>query len=506
MLKLTSRRNRLYTVLAVVSTFSIFSCQKTSLTPEGPEALLNKKAAVSAQAGAAIATLNWDQTYQKIDGFGAFGGRIVPFFESAKRDSILDYLWGGSGLKLNILRGKVLHTYPFNQQTKVVTIKPAGVSIDVDRNSAAYQNLTADEKEQLGQVWIMKKAKERYEVPFVMASTWTPPLYMKTNTSSISAKWFNGLNFNTSSTAFARYLTGFVKSFQNEGITINAISPSNEPENVFSDWDASYWDSSHLGQFITNNLRPELNSAGLQSTKIVSSENAAWGTADNFLSGMDRSNVDILAGHGYVEISGIITGQRGFNQSPSMWNFSIGGKPMWVTEASDDGGNYDSGIEGGLKLAVNMHKLLADCNANAYVFWLGMLAFQNNEALICTKSDGSLEFPKTYDVMGHYSRFIKANYMRINVAVQNANGLLISAYKDPQTGKFALVVTNTGTAAVPLDINLSGFASGALNNYQTTATSSGHWGNVGAVSPNSSGVYSLTIPAKSISTLEGNKL
>jgi O-glycosyl hydrolase len=135
-----------------------------------------------------------------------------------------------------------------------------------------------------------------------------------------------------------------------------------------------------------------------------------------------------------------------------------------------------------------------------------MLAFQNNEALICTKSDGSLEFPKTYDVMGHYSRFIKAGYMRINVAVQNANGLLISAYKDPQTGKFALVVTNTGTAAVPLDINLTGFASGALNNYQTTASSSGHWGNVGAVNPNSSGVYSLIVPAKSISTLEGNKL
>ncbi len=114
MLKLTSRWNRLYAVLAVVSTFSIFSCQKASLTPESPEAQLNKKAAVSAQAGATIATLNWDQTYQKIDGFGAFGGRIVPFFESAKRDSILDYLWGGSGLKLNILRGKVLHTYPFN--------------------------------------------------------------------------------------------------------------------------------------------------------------------------------------------------------------------------------------------------------------------------------------------------------------------------------------------------------------------------------------------------------
>lgn len=260
-----------------------------------------------------------------------------------------------------------------------------------------------------------------------------------------------------------------------------------------------------MGEFITNNLRPALQEEGLQNTKIISSENAAWGTANTYLSGMDRSNIDILAGHGYVEISEIISGKRGGNQNPSKWTFSTGGKPMWVTEASDDGGSYDSGIEGGLKLAVNMHKLLADCDASAYIFWLGMLAFQNNEALICTRSDGSLEFTKAYDVLGHYSRFVKADYRRIHVAVQNGNGLLISSYKDPQTGKFAIIITNPGTTAVPLDIQLSGVTGGQLANYQTTANSSGHWNLASAISPSANGIYNLTIPAKSISTLAGTK-
>jgi len=504
MIRIKNKHNCLYAIMAFSSIVLFGGCKKTVLNNEDLASSNIRKVAAAAETGV-TATVDWNQTFQKIDGFGAFGGRIVPFFESAKRDSILDYLWGNSGLKLNILRGKVLHTYPFDQQSRVVSIKPSNVSIDVDRNSAAYQNLSADEKEQLGQVWILKKAKERFQVPFILASTWTPPLSMKTDPSSISGKWFNGLNFSTSSTNFARYLAGFVKSFKNEGIVINAISPANEPENVFSDWDASYWTSKNLGEFISNNLRPALNEAGLQTTKIISSENAAWGTANSFLSGMDKSNVDILAGHGYVEISEIINGKRGFNQSPSKWTFGTGGKPMWVTEASDDGGNYDSGIEGGLKLAANMHKLLAECDASAYVFWLGMLAIQNNESLICTRPNGSLEFPKTYDVMGHYSRFVKAGYQRINVAVQNGGGLLLSAYKDPQTGKFVMIITNSGTSAVQLNINLTGFASGPLNNFQTTATSSGHWGNVGAINPISAGAYSISIPAKSISTLEGTK-
>lgn len=487
-----------------IMTFLWFtSCQKQALltNEDQTSTILNSAKAEATTVTSAV--VEWNQEHQKIDGFGAFGGRIIPFFESPKRDSILDYLWGDSGLQLNILRSKILHTYPFDQQKRIMTVKPQGVDIDVAITDPDYTALTEDQREQLGQLWILKKAKERYQVPIIIASAWTPPLSMKTNTKSVSALWFNGINLKTSSTLFARYLAGFVKAYQNEGITFHALSPSNEPENVFSDWDASYWAPNNLGEFISNNLRPALNEEGLQKTKIISSENAAWGTSNIYLSAMDRSNIDILAGHGYVEISELIGGKRGFNQRPSKWTFATAGKPIWVTEASDDGGTYDSGIEAGLKLATNMHKLIVDCDANAYVFWLGMLAFQNNEALICTREDGSLEFTKAYDVMGHYSKFIKAGYKRIDVSVKNGNGLLISAYKDSQTGKFAVVITNPSNSSVPLNLSLSGFTTSQLSNYQTTATSEGHWGLAGTVSAAENGIYSLAIPAKSISTMEG---
>ncbi|WP_316842365.1 glycoside hydrolase [Pedobacter gandavensis] len=495
------------TFLAMLTLVLAGGCKKKpidDLVSESQKLKANTLAATTA-AGAAEVTINWEQTYQRIDGFGAFGGRIVPFFESPKRDSIMSYLWGNSGLKLNMVRGKVLHTYPFNKQTGVVTIKPAGVDIDVDVNSTAYTSLTAVQKEHLGQLWILKKIKERYQVPITFASTWTPPLSMKTNTNQESAKWFNGLNYNTSSSDFARYLAGFAKSYQTEGVNFYAISPSNEPENVFSDWDASYWTSAHLGQFVTNNLRPALNQQGLNTMKILSSENAAWGTANTFLGGMDRSNVDILAGHGYVEIGELIGGKRGLNQNPVTWNYATANKPVWMTETSDDSGSYDNTIVGGLKLATSMHKFLAECNVNGFVYWLGMLAIRNNESLICTNSDGSLDFPKTYDIMGQFSRYIQAGYYRFGASVQNNAVLKVSAYKDPNTGKFSLVAINPGTDVITCTLRLQGFSAGSLLSFQTSGSNSAHWPQGSTLTSATDGSFTVTVPAQSVTTFTGVK-
>lgn len=458
--------------------------------------------AVEVAKDTADITLTWNKTYQRIEGFGAFGGRITPFFESPKRDSIMNYLWGETGLQLTIIRGKIIRSYPFNKQTGEVTIKPAGSDIDMDINGAEYKKLTDDQKEQIGQLWILKKAKERYQLPITFASAWTPPLYMKTNPGSESGKNFNGLNFSCCSTDFARYIAGFTKAYQQEGVNFYAVSPSNEPENIFSDWDASYWDSKHLGEFVTNNLRPALNSAGLTGTKIISSENAAWGTANSFLAGMDKSNVDILAGHGYVEIGDLILGKRGLNQNPKTWSFSTGNKPVWLTETSDDGGTYDGSIVGGLKLATSMHKFLAECNVNAFVYWLGMLAIKNNESLIGTNSDGSLEFPKTYDIMGQFSRAIRPGYIRFDAGLKNNSTLKISAYKDPASGKFSLIAINPGQQAVICKLKLDGFTTGTLNAYQTTSNNT-RWQNSTPLNSKSNGTFELMVPASGVITFTG---
>ncbi len=500
-------KNKHFKTLALPVMAAIFSvsCSK-EVKQDALQQISGSKAQIASTTpgvDSANITLNWSQGLQPIQGFGAFAGRVTPFFESANRDTIMSLLWGSAGLQLNIIRGEILYTYPFDKSTGIVTVKPAGTDINIVPGSAAYNALTDDQKAQIAQLWVLKTVKQRYQTPIAFASAWTPPLYMKTNTGSVSGQNFNGLNYSCCSTDFANYIAGFVKSYQNEGVNLFGVSPSNEPENVFSAWPASYWTASHLGQFVTNNLRPALNSQGLNSVKIISAESAAWGTANSFLSSMDKSNVDILAGHGYVEPGDLILGKKGFNQNPTTWNYATGNRPTWVTEASDDGGTYDASMAEGLKLATSMHKFLANCSVNVYVYWLGMLAFQNNEALICTKSDGTLEFPKTYDVMGNYSRYIKPGYYRFGASVSNNGNLLVSAYKNPTTGAFSIVVTNTGSVPVNCAIGLTGFTSSSITGYVTSAASTAHWAATAPIAANSNGSFTAQVPASSVVTYTG---
>jgi glucuronoarabinoxylan endo-1,4-beta-xylanase len=449
-------------------------------------------------------TLDWNKTYQEIRGFGTFGGRILPFFESPKRDSVMEYLLGESGLKLNILRGKILHTYPFDKKNGNVTVKPAGVDITADLKGDVYKKLTTDQKEQLAQVWILKTAKERYHLPILFASAWTPPLYMKMDTTSISGKSFNGINKNFTAD-FANYMAGFTKAFQKEGIDFYAVSPTNEPDNILNDWDASYWTPEQLGEFTTSLLRPALDKQGLKTTKIMSGEAAAWATANSLLTDMDKSKVDILAGHGYVEIADLIFGKRGLNQRPKPWDFNTKGKQVWLTETSEDGAEYNSTMKAGLNLATSMHKFLAECNVNAFVYWLGMLNIKNQEALICTNSDGNLEFPKTYDVMGQFSRYIHAGYIRFNADVVNGDAVKVSAYKDPKSDKFSIVVINTGDKEIKCSMNLKGFLAGNLNGYITADNVSGHWQKTAPIKFVVKGNFDVNLPPLSVVTYTGTK-
>lgn len=536
------------------------------------------------EAVATEITLDWNKTYQEMDGFGIFAGRAVPWFQSRHRDSIMEAMWGSKGLRLNIVRGSLLHEYPFDVNSGRVTV-PSLSDIAMSPDGGQYQALGPVQKEQLAQGWLLNHIEKNYDVPIKIASAWSPPMSMRVFPNGPKhAGLFEGIKFPSNPDSlmllldsiktgkkyvanildpakrldYARYIAGFVKAYKEQGIDFYGISPSNEPDNVVSTWTNAPWLPWDLGTFITGNLRPVLNQEGLSKVKIIGPETAGWATTNAYLKAMDHNSIDIYAGHGYKEImehlntvlaaanlevskndytpdkgwlgifpnlpstiekfvkvfkdyvkgAGKAKNHGDLNTKPTPWDIPTSGKKVWLTEASDDsqqatGADGDRTMKAGIKLATQLHTFLTlpGNGVNAYVYWLAMLESRNNEALVWDVK-GSLEFPKTYDVMGHFSRDIKPGYQRFQA--DNNGRVMVSAYKDPKTGEFTVVIINPSNSSCNATLNLSGFDVNGFTGYQTTDQSAGHWQeSVRAIKK--SGKWEVSAPPKSLITLVSKK-
>ncbi|MBO9595919.1 MAG: hypothetical protein J7599_23650 [Niabella sp.] len=508
-------------ILALAIVLAAGCSKKSAENTDGPHANVTARAVVNATVN-----VDWSGEQQTIDGFGTFAGRATPLFESPKRDSVMAMLWGTQGLQLNIARGKILHTYPFDSATGSVTISPIA---NVDGLTAAdptYQALNTDQRDEVSYLWILKKLVSQYHVPTVFSTAWTPPVAWKTYpTASGQGPGFSYVSYSpknklltTRYNDFARYIAGFIKAFQAKGVTHYAISPANEPSSA-SEWDGCVWTGTEMGGFIKNNLKPEFTRTGL-STKIIGGEDAQWkqpgGLSGIYIAGSDKfnrdmqnaagsANYDILAGHGYSDPN-LSTGQVTYNVNPTAWTLAnTTGKRVWQNEICETG-NYDASMADGLQFATSIHQFLTTAKANAFVYWLGMLASGNNESLLHVDgTTGNLVYRKVYDVLGQYSRYIKAGDIRMNTTTNNST-LFASAYKNAATGTFAIVVTNNSADTVNITLSLSNATAGGLIPYLTSGDSNAHWAQQSTVNPGVGGKYTVTVPPSSVTTFTGKKI
>ncbi|HEY4334995.1 MAG TPA: glucosylceramidase, partial [Puia sp.] len=96
----------------------------------------------------------------------------------------------------------------------------------------------------------------------ILGSPWSAPLWMKTNNSSIGGT-LQPVYFDV----YARYFVKYIQAMKAEGITIDAITPQNEPMNPNNN-PSMLLSATDEAAFIKNNLGPALQAAGL-STKII---------------------------------------------------------------------------------------------------------------------------------------------------------------------------------------------------------------------------------------------
>ena len=96
----------------------------------------------------------------------------------------------------------------------------------------------------------------------IMASPWSPPVWMKTN-----GKVKAGSLKEDCYDVYARYFVKYIQEMKKEGVTIDAITIQNEPINA-NNTPSMRMNAAEQTNFIKNNLGPALKTANL-STKIV---------------------------------------------------------------------------------------------------------------------------------------------------------------------------------------------------------------------------------------------
>ena len=381
-----------------------------------------------------------NNVHQRIDGFGASSA-----WEGTWTTNQADVLFSTN---LNVVYSDTLGNNYTNN----------GAGLSLLRNHIVYANNTSSNTTPTTvETSIMQWAQARGAR--VWSTPWTPPAGFK-NTNDIydsgtaTGGGINGGSFRggaATNLAYASQLANYVASMKNTyGVNLYAISIQNEPDAAVTTYEACQWTNTYIHDFVTN-LYNALAAKGVGSTKIILPESESWQDPDNLAGpAMADSNVaqdvGIIADHNYDGVNG-----------PANLAKTSYGKALWETEVAILSGE-NSDIANGVYYGQRVFLFMTVAQANAWHYWW----------LVNGLLDANAAPTKRLFTIGNYSRFVRPGYYRIDVANNNPV-TSISAYRDTNSGDFAIVAVNPDPVAVTQVFNLTNFTANSVTPWITSS-------------------------------------
>jgi glucuronoarabinoxylan endo-1,4-beta-xylanase len=321
---------------------------------------------------------------------------------------------------------------------------------------------------------IMQMARDRGAK--IWSAPWSPPAAFK------DSHTVNGGNFlSASNQAYANQLAHYVQTMKSTyQVDVTALSVQNEPDFNTTNYESCIWTGQQIHDFVPYLYRA-LSNAGVPSTKILIAESDHWSfdlTANSINDPVTSNMVGVLAAHDYD-----------YTVAP----VNNGGKPLWETEVSTYE-NFDGSIANGLYWAGQIHTFLTYAQVNAWHFWWLSPYPTDNESLVNNAGQPA----KRMYVLGQYSRFVRPGFYRIGVVNNSATS--ISAFKDPASGRFAIVAINSGATDLAQTFNLAAFTATSVTPWVTSASLSLASQPAVAIT---NAAFAYTLPASSVVTFVG---
>jgi len=478
------KKNILLGCVLLICFYAAFSCKKDSNAPVIPDdtttpppfktdvafwltkadqTALLKKQQVSLLFNTTpnqLPTISVDSTvsYQSIDGFGFAltdgSAYLINRLPAAERDALIKELFASdsTSISLSYIRVSIgasdlsASVYSYDDMTGGQT-DTALTHFSLDRNRTDL-------------IPVLKSALTHNPKLKILGSPWSAPTWMKTNNNSVGGSLkpeYYGV--------YAKYFVKYIQGMQAEGITIEAITPQNEPLHGGNN-PSMVMTAAEQANFIKNHLGPAFKAANLSTKIIVYDHNcdrpdyplAILNDADA------RQYVDGSAFHLYAgDISAL---SQVHNAFPT--------KNVYFTEQWVGGpSNFSADLQWHIKTLI----IGATSNWSKNVIEWNLASdptYNPHTSGGCSKCEGALTISASvkrnvsYYIVAHASKFVPTGSVRIMTDIPSK--LPNVAFKTP-TGKKVLIVLNENTLEQSFNIKFGGrtvastLSSGAVATY-----------------------------------------
>lgn len=388
-------------------------------------------------------TVDTTQTFQSIDGFGFC-------------------LTGGSAYLINHLpadQQAALLQELFATDSSFIGISYLRIGIgasDLSSNVFSYDDIPAGQTDTALQYFDL--GADKYDlIPVlqqiikinpsikILGSPWSAPLWMKTNNSSVGGS-LNPAYYN----AYAKYFVKYIEAMKAKGITIDAITPQNEPLNPANN-PSMVMQPAEEADFIKNALGPAFQAAGIDTKIIVYDHNC------------DRPDypLTILKDTGaakYVDGSAFHL-YAGDISALSTVHDAYPGKNVYFTEEWTGGpGNFAADLDWHVKNLIvgatrNWSRNVLEWNLASDPNYQPHTPGGCNTCMGAVTIGATIARNVSYYIIAQASKFIRPGSVRIGSNIPGA--LQNVAFKTPD-GKKVLIVLNDSNSSVNFNIQCNG--------------------------------------------------
>jgi hypothetical protein len=178
------------------------------------------------------------------------------------------------------------------------------------------------------------------------------------------------------------------------------------------------------------------------------------------------------------------------------------GKKSWMTETSGESPawlNPSSGFpnQGAWSIALKIHQAMTSGQQSAWAYWQFT---DGNAAGASTLTDATQRTNATkYVAAKHFFRFIRPNAVRVSASVSNASGLEASAYLAASNTALAVVLVNTASNSITVQLATPAVPAGLTKYESFTSGPNALW--VSNSVPIAGGNATVTVPGYGVCTL-----